>query len=209
MTTALKYLFIAFLGYLLGNISTGLLVGRYLTGIDIREHGSGNAGMTNIMRTLGWLPSFITLAGDVVKALLAAWLGMLVMGRNGAYVGGLFAVLGHNWPALLRFRGGKGMASSLGVILLLEPCMGFALLGIQIVVLLATRYMSVASIVTCLVYPALVALLHPGDWMYLLFAALLGALGLFSHRANMRRLRLGTENRLDFSKIRKINRKVD
>ena len=104
-----RYAVIVVAGYLLGNISMGLIVSeRYH--MDIREHGSGNAGTTNVLRTLGWLPSVLTLVGDVLKSFLACLLGKWLAGEPGLLVGGFMAVVGHNWPVFSGFRGGKGMA---------------------------------------------------------------------------------------------------
>ena len=109
----LKYLFIAVVCYFLGNISTGVLVGKLLAKTDIRQYGSGNAGTTNVMRTLGWVPSLMTLAGDVVKAALSVVIGRAIAGEIGWIVGAIAVLLGHNWPVLFDFKGGKGMACSL------------------------------------------------------------------------------------------------
>ena len=97
---------IAVIAYLLGNISTGLLVGR-LFGTDIRKVGSGNAGTTNVMRTLGWVPSVATLLGDVIKAVLAVLIGMWLDPEFGKFIAGIAVVTGHNWPVFFGFKGGK------------------------------------------------------------------------------------------------------
>ena len=207
----MKYLLwvvIAVGAYFLGNISTGLFVGRAFGNIDIRKTGSGNAGTTNIMRTLGWVPSMLTLVGDTLKAFIAVKLGKWIGGDMGGYIAGIAALLGHNWPVLFDFKGGKGMASSLGIILANEPWLALALLALQIVIVGLTRYMSVASICTSIAYAVAVAVLHPDNTAYIVFAALMCALALFCHRANIKRLLSGTENRLDFSKISKLSAKL-
>ena len=209
----LVWIAIAVGAYFLGNISTGLIVGRAVGHIDIRTTGSGNAGTTNIMRTLGWLPSVLTLLGDALKAFLAVrlgkWAGRFVETPEvGGYIGGIAVLMGHNWPALFQFRGGKGMACSLGIILANEPLLALALLILQIVIVAVTRYMSVASIVTAITYPAAVIAFHPADTGYIVFALIMCALALFCHRGNIRRLIDHTENRLDFTRISKLSQKL-
>lgn len=203
----LKYLFIAVLCYFLGNISTGLLVGKLFAHTDIRQHGSGNAGTTNVMRTLGWIPSLLTLAGDTVKAMLAVVIGRAIAGQMGWIVGAVAVLLGHNWPVLFGFKGGKGMACSLGIILATEPLIALIVFVVQVIVLVVTRYMSVASLTTSVLYPVLVACLHPQDTAYVVFSIVAAVLAIFCHRSNISRLIHHCENRLDFSKIKKFNQK--
>ena len=203
----LKYLLIAVICYFLGNISTGLLIGKLTAQIDIRQHGSGNAGTTNVMRTLGWVPSLLTLAGDVLKAVLAVVIGRSIAGEIGWIVGAVAVLLGHNWPVLFGFKGGKGMACSLGIILATEPLFALTVLAVQVLVLVITRYMSVASLTTSVLYPVLVICFHASDTPYVVFSILAACLAIFCHRSNISRLIHHTENRLDFSKIKKFNRK--
>ncbi len=141
-----KGILIAVIAYFLGNISTGLLVGKAVGHIDIRKTGSGNAGTTNVMRTLGWFPSVLTLLGDMLKAVIAVAIGGAMLGETGQYIAGVAVLLGHNWPVCFGFKGGKGMASSLGIILATEPLLALALFLIQVVILVATRYSSSYSI---------------------------------------------------------------
>ena len=203
----LKYLLIAVICYFLGNISTGLLIGKLTAQIDIRQHGSGNAGTTNVMRTLGWVPSLLTLAGDVLKAVLAVVIGRAIAGEIGWIVGAVAVLLGHNWPVLFGFKGGKGMACSLGIILATEPLFALTVLAVQVLVLVITRYMSVASLTTSVLYPVLVICFHASDTPYVVFSILAACLAIFCHRSNISHLIHHTENRLDFSKIKKFNRK--
>ena len=199
-----RYAVIVVAGYLLGNISMGLIVSeRYH--MDIREHGSGNAGTTNVLRTLGWLPSVLTLVGDVLKSFLACMLGKWLAGAPGLLVGGFMAVVGHNWPAFSGFRGGKGMAASLGIIFALSWQMALGFLGLEVLVAALTGYVSVASLTTAVAFPIVMGIAYrnsPDFWMYFIFAVLLAAAAIFSHRANIRRLSSGTENRLNFKKIK-------
>lgn len=199
-----RYAVIVVAGYLLGNISMGLIVSeRYH--MDIRNYGSGNAGTTNVLRTLGWLPSVLTLVGDVLKSFLACMLGKWLAGAPGLLVGGFMAVVGHNWPAFSGFRGGKGMAASLGIIFALSWQMALGFLGLEVLVAALTGYVSVASLTTAVAFPIVMGIAYrnsPDFWMYFIFAILLAAAAIFSHRANIRRLLSGTENRLNFKKIK-------
>ena len=199
-----RYVVIAVAGYLLGNISMGIIIsGRYH--MDIREHGSGNAGTTNVLRTLGWLPSALTLVGDALKSFAASMLGQWLAGALGLLLGGFMAVVGHNWPVFNGFRGGKGMAASLGILFALSWPMALGFLGLEILVAGLTGYVSVASLVTSVAFPIVMAILYrdsPDVWMYVIYAVLLAAVTIFSHRANIQRLMRGTENRIDFKKIK-------
>ena len=114
----LAYLAIAVIAYLLGSISTGMLVSKAMGGPDLHKVGSGNTGATNALRTMGKKGGAIVFAGDVVKALLACLVGRLWMGQNGAMLAGLFVILGHNWPVFFGFKGGKGVSSTCGVMLM-------------------------------------------------------------------------------------------
>ena len=205
----MKYLIwvlIAVIAYLLGNISTGLIVGKLFAQTDIRKVGSGNAGTTNVMRTLGWLPSVVTLVGDVIKAIAAMLVGMWLDPEMGKFIAGVAVVAGHNWPVFFGFKGGKGIASSLGVILMTDPWIALILLVIQFSILIPTKLMSLASVASSIAYPILVAIFHWGDWGYMLFGFILGFMALYSHRANIKRLLNKNENRLDFKKITEISK---
>lgn len=202
----LKWALCAVIGYGLGNFSTGLIVAKQFANIDIRNHGSGNAGSTNVLRTLGWLPSVLTLLGDVLKGVLGALVGYLIMGPSGARLGGLCAVIGHNWPAAFGFKGGKGIATSLGAIIVIEPWFALALLVFELAVIYAGRMVSVASIAAGVLYPLLTIIFRHQHWDWCVYAVIMGAMAIFSHRANIKRLLNGEESRLDFKKINKLDK---
>ena len=203
-----RFVLIAVVCYFLGNVSWGLLIGQWMAHMDIRKHGSGGTGTTNVMRTLGWVPSLLTLIGDVLKAYLAVVIGRALGGDWGWKVGGIAVLLGHNWPVIYGFKGGKGMACSLGIILATDPPIAITALVLQVVILLCTRYMSVASICNAILYPVLVAIFRGGDVPYLVFSILACLLALFCHRGNIDRLLHGTEHRLDFSKIKSFSKYI-
>lgn len=203
----LRYLIIAIVAYLLGNISTGLIVSNAVAHTDIRKHGSGNAGATNMLRTLGWVPSVLTLAGDVLKAVLATLFGRFVAGEMGMLLAGVAVVVGHNWPVFYGFKGGKGIAASLGLVLVTSPLIAVILFAEEIALVALTRTMSIASIISASLYPVLTWAFYPHDLPRIVAAIVVGLLALFSHRANIVRLIKHNENKLDFGKIRDISRK--
>ena len=211
MATWLKYVIIALAGYLLGNVSVGILISKLYGVVDIRRHGSGNAGSTNVLRTLGWVPSILTLVGDCLKAYIAAELGRALCGDTGMLLGGVCAVLGHDYPVFFRFHGGKGIASSLGVIIAVNPWIALILLGLVIIITATTRFVSVGSICASVLYPVLVALMckgYPSYLWYVISSVFMGALALFCHRKNIARLIHKEENRLDFERISKLSAKL-
>jgi glycerol-3-phosphate acyltransferase PlsY len=183
--------------YLVGAIPVGVLVARAAGGVDIRRHGSGTIGATNVLRTLGPLPGALTLVGDVVKGYLAVRLaGVADSGvRDIVALGAMLAVVGNCWSPFLGFRGGKGVATGFGAFLALAPW-ATAPAGLVWVIVTATfRYVSLASILACIGLPIGVALLGYGR--YATFAAMVtGLIIIARHRANIGRLMAGTEARL-------------
>ena len=205
MILFLKLLLTGVIAYLLGSISVGVIVSKAYGQIDIRKQGSGNIGMTNVMRTLGWLPSFLTFAGDVLKGFLASYIGKLIAGDIGMHVGGILAIVGHNWPIFFSFKGGKGMSTSLGYLLMSDWRIGLILLGVQLIIVLISGLMSLASITTAILLPIITAILHHDDWKYIVFSIIAMLLALYSHRRNIDRLSKGTENKLDAKKITRVS----
>ena len=207
----LKYILAGVIGYLMGNISSGYLVSKAYGLRDIRKHGSGNSGTTNVLRTLGWLPSVLTLTGDCLKGYLACLIGRALGGDLGMLIGGFCAILGHDFPAFMGFRGGKGIATSLGLIIAINPMMAVAELVVQIIAVAITRTMSIASLITTVAFPVLTVFMERGRenyWLFVGFAIAASALSLFGHRSNIDRLIKGKENTLDFHKISQISKKV-
>ena len=201
----------AVIGYLFGNISSGILIAKLYGVGDIRKQGSGNAGTTNVLRTLGWVPSVLTLVGDCLKGLIPALIGKWIAGDIGLLVGGTFAILGHDFPALFGFKGGKGIATSLGLILAINPWIAVILFVLVVAIVAVTGYMSVGSLCAALAYPLLTAILQRGCdhyAAYVWFAIFASLLTIFCHRANIARLFRGEENRLDFEKISSIKSKI-
>jgi glycerol-3-phosphate acyltransferase PlsY len=181
--------------YLLGSVPTGLLLARAFGGVDIRTKGSGNIGATNVYRTLGRKIGILTLAGDCLKGMLP------VLAANALHLPdlwiaavGVAAFLGHIFPVFLGFRGGKGVATALGVFLAASPLAVLAALGVFIVVLAARRFVSLASITAAALMPALSALID-GKPMIVAMSLCIAAIVIYKHKDNIQRLRNGTENR--------------
>jgi acyl phosphate:glycerol-3-phosphate acyltransferase len=191
-------------GYLLGSIPFGLLFGRF-AGVDVREHGSKNIGATNVWRVCGakfGLPVFILDAGKGVGAvLLGQWLAWRFEGNPqwAAIAGAMACVLGHSFPAWLKFKGGKGVATSLGVLLAMIPVESVSAFAVWGLVFYTSRYVSLASIVAAAslgIFAAAAQLLGWGrGWPYAGFAIFAGVLVIVRHKANIQRLLAGTENR--------------
>jgi len=182
--------------YLVGAIPVGVLVSRLAGGVDIRRHGSGNIGATNVLRTLGPVAAVATLLGDIVKGFLATWVAGAVSGAPAwTAAGALAAVVGNCWPVFLGFRGGKGMATALGAFLRTAPgAVGPAAI-LWILVVAATRYVSLASILGCVAFVAATwALGYPGEIVGA--AAIVTLIVVWRHQQNIQRLRAGTESRL-------------
>ncbi len=194
------------LAYFLGAIPTALWVGRWFYNLDIRQHGSGNSGATNTFRVLGRRAGIGVLTFDILKGFLAAFLahGLLRAGAIGAehlvrteLALGLTAVLGHIYSVFAGFKGGKGVASLLGVVLGVAPLPAAGCVLIFLVILWFTSYVSVSSITSAAAFPALVLLLGPRDPWLLGFGALVAGLVVYTHRVNIGRLRAGTESKVD------------
>ena len=206
----IKLILLAVFAYLLGNLSTGTLVAKYIGHVDIRKTGSGNAGTTNVLRTLGWVPSLLTLAGDVLKGVIPTLIGKLFLGEAGMLVGALFAVIGHNYPVFYGFKGGKGIATSWGSIIVISPAIALVLIASLVVIVAVTKYMSVASLTGAVEFSVLMVILNwnnPNKALFIGFALVYSGLAIFAHRANIQRLLNGTENKLDFAKINKLSSK--
>ena len=196
------------MGYAIGLFQTGYLYGKS-HGIDIREHGSGNSGTTNTLRTLGWKAGAITFIGDVAKAIVAVVIvHFLFREMEGLKVielyAGFGAVLGHNFPFYLKFKGGKGIASTSGMILAVFPQAAPLCLILFIAIVLATRYVSLGSIIMVLAFVVQTITYNHLGWLgvesgYMLefdiLAACFTALAIWQHRANIKRLINGTENK--------------
>jgi acyl phosphate:glycerol-3-phosphate acyltransferase len=191
--------------YLVGSIPTGYLLGR-ARGLDIRQHGSGNIGATNVWRVMGRNWGLLAFASDFLKGFLPLFLlRKLVFPDGGPWtvslllvVGGLAAIIGHNYTPWLGFKGGKGIATSAGVLAaLMPPVLGVAL-SLWIIATLITRLVSIGSILAAASLAPLALWFYPGEWIYFGLAVLAGVLAIWRHSSNIRRLLAGTEPKINF-----------
>lgn len=213
---------IGLISYLLGSVNLSIILSKLMGKGDIREHGSGNAGTTNTLRTLGKLPAIGVLIWDILKGvisvLLAKWIITLGNGEldpnvlntykdYAMVIAAVMSVLGHNFPIYFGFKGGKGVATSLGVILAIEWPIAIACIVFAVVLILLSRMVSVGSVLVAILYPILtffVGTAFANKWVYLAFSLVLAASVLFRHRANISRIRNGTENKLWKTKAEKL-----
>lgn len=197
----LKIILCLIFGYLFGCFSTGYLVGK-LNKVDIRNYGSGNVGTTNALRTLGAKAGAITLVGDALKAVIPILLVRLVFFPDYDFVKllalytGLGVVLGHNYPFWLKFKGGKGIAATGGVLAAFDPLIIPIGLPIFILIVAITRYVSVGSLFIAVLCPVWILIRDPGDIHMLIVALVFMALAFIKHRSNIQRLLKGTENKI-------------
>ena len=192
-----KVIFTIMIGYLFGCISAAYIIGKKFGKIDIRQYGSGNAGATNMLRTMGIKYAAPTLILDMLKAVAAALLGWLIMGsRWGIIVGGYAAVLGHTFPFYMDFKGGKGVAAICGVLMVLNPLLGAVLLVLGILANLIVKVYSLVSIVGMLVAAICYTIFAGGDAPTIVFAWVAFIQIVISHLPNIRRLLSGTESKM-------------
>ena len=188
--------------YLIGSFNPAILISKRAYGKDIRESGSGNAGSTNMLRTYGKKAAAFTLILDLLKAALAYWFGFfLFYGFNGGAIAGFFVVLGHIFPVFSKFRGGKGVACLAMVALCTSPLTFAILLGIWLIIALGTRYVSLASVMSALLYPLILrAFTGSGAGLAVAMAIASAVFVVWRHKENLQRLYHGKEAKLQFSK---------
>ncbi len=194
MTPALQYIISAIIGYLLGSINSAVIISR-IKGKDIRTVGSGNAGATNILRTFGKGAAGLVFLIDIVKGVLAVLIGRAIGGDYGSYLGGFLAVMGHNFPLYFGFRGGKGIVTSLAVMITVAPTEALVALVVAVVIIAVTRYVSLGSVMGSLIF-GILAVLRGDDLWFRIFAAATSLLAILRHAGNIKRLYAGTERKL-------------
>lgn len=191
----MKLFILIIVSYLLGSIPSSFIAGKIAGNIDIRQYGSGNAGATNVLRVLGLKAAIPVFLADVLKGVLATLIGKRMGGDALAALAGFAAIVGHNWPVFLNFRGGKGIATSFGVLLVLFPLISFILFMAGVIVIAITRYVSLGSITAAVLFPILL-LIFGYEWKMVLFGIAVGSLAIYRHRSNITRLLEGRENKL-------------
>lgn len=198
------------LGYGFGCIQFAYILGKIANNIDIREFGSGNAGTTNVIRVMGWKAGVITFIGDFLKAVIAVLLCKYLFPEQAFFAGlyaGIGVIIGHNWPFYLKFKGGKGIAATIGTMLAVDPVVGLIAVLILAIVIIVTRYVSLGSILMTAAVPILFALFYKGHPQFLEIIALGLVITLFAfirHRANIKRLLTGTESKIGQRSKKKV-----
>jgi glycerol-3-phosphate acyltransferase PlsY len=187
------------LAYLIGSISFSYLMAKWVKGVDIRDHGSGNAGATNTLRLLGKGPAVTVLLLDALKGVLAVWLTYFLVGNNPAVLAlsGMLAIFGHNWPVFLRFRGGKGVATTIGVVISLVFYAGLISGIIAILLIVITRFVSLGSLVFTVGLPFTVLAFqdyYPAPYLWL--SIVIAVLAIVRHKRNIKSLFQGTERKI-------------
>ncbi len=203
------------ISYLLGSINSAIIVSKLLYRDDIRKHGSGNAGLTNMHRTFGLKAAGLTLLGDMLKTVISIILAMVIFGfgySRGlctnpiAYIAGAFAVLGHVYPIYYHFKGGKGVLVTSTMALIVSPLIFLVLLLIFILIVKVSKYISLASVSTAILYPVLLngystIFLHcPPFWTTVLITILLAIFIVWLHRENLKRINERTESKFSFKR---------
>lgn len=188
-------------GYLLGNIQTAVLLSRLSFNDDVRNHGSGNSGATNMARVYGIKHGLITFIGDALKGVLAALVGFWIYGTPGMYVCGLGVVLGHDFPAFFKFRGGKGVATSIALIWIASPLSAGIATVVGVGLIVITRMVSLGSITGMTAYFAAVLTFYMDNIPLVVFSGMIWLLLLIRHAENIKRLLRNEEKPLFKSKV--------
>lgn len=205
------YIVMAIVAYAIGSISFSVIFSKKMAGFDVREKGSGNAGSTNVLRTVGKKAAALTLICDILKGivaiLIAVLLGNIVKELDGALlvqIAAVAVVIGHTFPIFFGFKGGKGVATSLGVLLLINWQIGLICLVFALVIMALTRMVSAGSVLAAILFPVLTLFIGQDYFIvsgnYFIFSVIMALIVAFNHRSNIKRILSGTENKLSFKK---------
>ena len=207
------YIIIAVIAYAIGSINFSVLISKKIAGFDVREKGSGNAGSTNVLRAVGVKAAVITLICDILKGIVAILIAVLIGNMVGntdrallVQIAGILVVIGHTFPIFFQFKGGKGVATSLGVLLITNWKIGLICLIFALVIIIITKMVSMGSMGAAILFPVLTIFI--GDsfivpatgFKYLIFSIILAVFVIFNHRENIKRIMNGTENKISFKK---------
>ena len=209
------YILIAIIAYLIGSVNFSVIFSKKFAGFDVREKGSGNAGTTNMLRSVGKKAAAITLICDILKGVVAIGIAILfgyIPDMNKELllqIAGVAVILGHTFPVFFGFKGGKGVATSLGVLLLSNWQIGLICLVFALVLMILTRMVSVGSCAAAILFPVLTLFINEhytvltegkSGNVYFIYSVILAIIVLFNHRENIKRLLNGTENKISFNK---------
>ncbi len=204
------YIIMAVIAYAIGSVNFSVIFSKKFAGFDVREKGSGNAGSTNMLRSVGKGPAALTLLCDILKGvvsiLIAIGIGKIakdVKPEILVQVAGIFAILGHTFPVYFGFKGGKGVATSLGILLLVNWQIGLICLVFALVLMILTRMVSLGSVMTAVLFPILTIFITDNyivSGNYIIFGIIMAAIVIFNHRSNIKRIYNGEENRIGAKK---------
>ena len=210
----LAYIIVAVIAYLIGSINFSIIISKKMAGFDVREKGSGNAGTTNMLRSVGKKAAAITLICDILKGVISILIAIIVgkIAKNLdkellLQIAGIAVVLGHTFPIFFGFKGGKGVATSLGVLLMSNWQIGLICLVFAIVLMALTRMVSLGSCGAAVLFPVLTLFINEhytvltegkNGNVYFIYSIILATIVLYNHRENIKRILSGTENKLSF-----------
>ena len=207
------YIIIAIIAYVLGSINFSVIISRKFAGFDVREKGSGNAGTTNVLRAVGIKAALITLVCDILKGvvsiLVALIIGNIVKDVDKVLliqISGIAVIIGHTFPIFFEFKGGKGVATSLGVLIMTNWQIGLICLVFALVIIIFSRMVSMGSVGAAILFPVLTIfikehfIVEAVSTKYFLFSVILALVVIFNHRENIKRILNGTENKISFKK---------
>lgn len=202
-----SYIIMAVIAYAIGSISFSVIFSKKFGGFDVRQKGSGNAGSTNVLRTVGKKAAILTLICDILKGvvaiLIAILIGNIVKDVDKSLlvqIAAVFVVVGHTFPIFFAFKGGKGVATSLGVLLLINWQIGLICLVFALLIMLLTRMVSAGSVLAAILFPVLTLFIGKEHFIvsgnYLIFSIIMALIVMFNHRSNIKRILNGTENKI-------------
>jgi glycerol-3-phosphate acyltransferase PlsY len=185
------------IGYLFGNFATSFILGKLIENKDIRNYGSGNAGATNALRVFGVKIAAVTFLIDALKGVAAVLIGKSILGDNGALIAGISVVVGHNWPVFLKFKGGKGIASTIGVVLTVNFTLAIICIITGLIIVIKTKYVSLGSITAMALLPIIgLIVVRPFNIQFFIFTLVLSIMAIYRHKSNIKRLINGNENKI-------------
>lgn len=199
------YIIISVIAYFIGSISFSVILSRKFAGFDVRDKGSKNAGATNVLRTVGKKVAALTLVCDMLKGVISIVIA-IIAGKIWTdadmeilkYLAGFFAILGHTFPIFFEFRGGKGVATALGVLITLNWKIGLICLIFALIIISFTKMVSVGSILSAVLYPILTVFMGEASFGAVIISIFIALFVIFNHRENLKRIKNGTENKLSF-----------
>lgn len=210
------YIIIAIIAYLIGSVNFSILISKKVAGFDVREKGSGNAGTTNMLRSVGKGAAAVTLILDILKGIIAIWIAIgygnivskladiQIDNRICVQLAGIFVIIGHTFPIYFGFKGGKGVATALGILITTNYQIGLICLVFALILIAITKMVSAGSLTAAVLLPVLALFLEKTNYIvpgnYFIYTIIIALIIIFNHRENIKRLLNGTENKISFKK---------